>query len=50
MWSQILGAPVSPQQIAMCMIATKLCREVHRAKHDNRLDIIGYAALLDDIS
>jgi hypothetical protein len=49
MWSQILDVDVSPAQVAMCMIATKLCRETNSPAHDNRLDIIGYTALLEEI-
>lgn len=50
MWSVILSRDITPRQVAMCMIATKLCRESYRPKHDNRLDMIGYAALLEDIT
>jgi hypothetical protein len=53
MWNLILGLPINtiqPRQVAMCMIATKLCREIHKPKFDNRLDMIGYAALLDYVT
>jgi len=33
----------------MCLIALKLVRELHRAKRDNRVDICGYAGLLDHL-
>lgn len=48
-WSVILDAPVSAQQVALCMIGTKISRELHRPKEDNRIDIAGYAAVLDRI-
>ncbi len=48
MWGAILGREaVSPEQVAMCMIAVKLSRECHRPKRDNRADIAGYAETLD---
>ena len=50
MWGEILGHDVSARQVAMCMIATKLCREIHKPKHDNRVDMIGYAALLEYVT
>lgn len=44
MWAAILGIPyVSPEQVALCMIAVKISREVHRHKRDNLMDIAGYA-------
>ena len=47
MWSVILGTEVKPQQVAQCMIALKMCRELNRPKRDNRVDICGYAHLLN---
>ncbi len=49
MWSQILRREVFPYEVALCMIALKVCREVNEHGHDNLTDIIGYAALLDQI-
>lgn len=50
MWSVILGIPVTASQVAMCMIAMKMTREVHQHKLDNIDDTLGYAfclAMLD---
>lgn len=46
MWSAILGINVVPADVAMCMIAVKLSREVNRPKYDNLVDIAGYAETL----
>lgn len=43
MWSVILDADVSPQQVGLCMIALKLSRECNKHNRDNVLDIAGYA-------
>jgi hypothetical protein len=42
-WSVILGHPVTPEQVGLCMIGVKLSRELHRPKRDNLVDICGYA-------
>jgi hypothetical protein len=48
MWAAILNMPhVSPQQVAMCMIAVKISREVNSPGRDNRVDIAGYVNCLD---
>jgi hypothetical protein len=48
MWGAILGTNVTPQQIAMCMIAVKLSRLTNSPRHkDSCVDIIGYARCLD---
>jgi hypothetical protein len=44
MWSAILGAPVSAEQVGLCMAALKLARQCHRPKRDNLVDAAGYAA------
>lgn len=50
-WSGLLGpklkADLDPADIPILMTALKLCRETHRPKRDNRVDIIGYALCLD---
>jgi hypothetical protein len=48
MWSVILNTNVTPQQIAMCMIAVKLCRLTNSPRHkDSVVDVVGYARCLD---
>ncbi len=46
MWSAILKTNVSGPQVALCMIALKIGREVHRHKRDNLVDISGYSKVL----
>lgn len=45
-WSVILGADVSAEQVALCMVGMKIAREVHKPKPDTVVDIIGYALTL----
>ena len=45
-WSVILGAEVSAEQVALCMVGMKIARQVHKAKLDTVVDIIGYALTL----
>lgn len=47
MWSVILGIEVSYRDVALCMDAVKISREVHRPKRDNRVDGPGYWLALD---
>ncbi len=47
MWSLILEHSISSEQVAQCMIALKLCREINNHKEDNLVDICGYAELLN---
>ena len=42
----ILGAEVSAEQVALCMVGMKIARQVHKAKPDTVVDIIGYALTL----
>ena len=47
LWSVCLNLPVTPVQVAMCMIAVKMARLVQTPKHqDSATDIAGYAAVL----
>ena len=46
-WSITLDMPVSPAQVALCMIDLKLARLAYDPRHvDSIVDVIGYAALL----
>ena len=44
-----LDRDISASEVAMFFIVHKLNRESYKAKRDNRVDIAGYVALLDDI-
>ena len=50
-WNAILRGKardtITPQQVALMMIGLKLIRESNRPDRDNRVDICGYAGLLD---
>lgn len=47
LWSIVLGIEVSPQQVALCMVALKLARLVNDPDHlDSAHDIEGYARCL----
>ena len=47
MWSIILRTKVTAEQVALCNIATKVCRQMHQSKRDNLIDICGYAKVAD---
>jgi hypothetical protein len=47
MWSIILKTDVTPTQVGLCNIATKICREINLHKRDNLVDIAGYAKAID---
>lgn len=43
-WSAILGAPVTAEQVGLCMIGVKISRQCNSPKRDNMTDAAGYAA------
>ena len=47
LWATILRAPVTQEQVALCMIGFKIAREMNAHKRDNLVDIAGYAGALD---
>jgi hypothetical protein len=50
-WSLTLGRPITPAQVALCMIDLKLARLSHDpSHHDSLVDVIGYAALLSEVT
>jgi hypothetical protein len=51
MWSLILGVKVSYTQLAYCIMAMKMCRELTNPhpKGDNNRDIAGYIQCLQDV-
>ena len=52
-WTIILRDKLKPRtqitsmDVAMCMISFKLSRQINSNKHDNLVDIAGYAAIAD---
>lgn len=48
-WSAVLGVTVTAQQVALCMVGLKICREANGHKHDSLVDICGYTGLLAEM-
>lgn len=46
LWTSILRIEVTPEQVVLCMLATKVGREALNHKRDNLVDIAGYAKIL----
>ena len=50
-WSVTLGVTITPAQVVLCMIDLKLARLARNPQHrDSVIDVIGYAALLPEVS
>ena len=50
-WSLVLGIPVTPAQVALCLIDLKLARLSHEPTHlDSIVDVAGYAACLREVT
>ena len=50
-WSLVLGIPVSPAQVAVCLIDLKLARLTSDPAHlDSIIDVAGYAACLRQVT
>ena len=47
LWSDILGTCITPKQVALCFIASKIARELNAHSRNNLVDIAGYAAVLE---
>lgn len=43
LWSAYLGVPISPRQVCLCLALLKISRDSFSPKHDNLVDIPGYA-------
>ena len=50
LWSAYIGKDITPADVAALNILQKLARERHRPKRDNRVDIAGYAEIMDRVS
>jgi hypothetical protein len=49
-WSQVLGTRVTPAQVALCLIDSKLARLTQEPQHlDSIIDIAGYAGILAEL-
>lgn len=49
MWGSIIGFPISPEQVVLCMVALKLAREAGQHEPDNITDAQGYLDLLPEV-
>lgn len=50
-WSLTLDHPITPAQVALCLIDLKLARLAHDPTHlDSALDVAGYAAVLREVT
>ena len=47
MWSAYLSMPLTARQVAVMMVLLKASRDAFKPKHDNMVDICGYAYLAD---
>lgn len=48
LWAAILGIEtVTPQQVALCMVALKISRQINRPKRDNLVDGCGYFGTIE---
>ena len=48
-WTEIIKAPVTAEQVALCMVWLKVMREVNAPKRDNLVDIAGYTGLVEKL-
>ncbi len=47
-WSAVLGIPITPEQVVLCMIGLKMARLSHSPNHrDSWVDIAGYVGVAD---
>lgn len=46
-WELILGQPVTPEQVGLCMVWLKMARQMNKGLRDNLVDIAGYVACLE---
>jgi hypothetical protein len=50
-WSAILGVDeITPAQVQLCMMGLKIARECNKPGRDNRVDMAGYAQVLDRVT
>lgn len=48
-WSVILDIEVTPEQVGLCMVGTKLARESFSPKRDNLVDGAGYFGTVEKV-
>ena len=50
LWTIHLEHPITPEQVADCMILVKLARSRNKYKKDNQIDIAGYAQVKEEVA
>ena len=51
LWEQVLGTPVTPGQVGLCMALVKVARLVNSPDHaDSFIDAAGYIALAGELA
>ena len=48
-WAQILGVPVTAEQVGLMMVWLKISRQVHKPHRDNLVDAAGYIATVEKV-
>jgi hypothetical protein len=47
LWTLIIGHEIELHQVALCMLAFKIARELNAHQRDNLVDIAGYARTIE---
>ena len=51
LWSEYLGYPIDPHEVAICMLLLKISRISEQAEHkDSYFDIINYATIAGELA
>ena len=47
LWTVVIGTPITPLQVALCLLQLKVSREMHKHSRDNIVDMAGYARVIE---
>jgi hypothetical protein len=51
LWTEYLGYPIDPHEVAICMLLVKVSRISEQAEHkDSHFDIINYATIAGELA
>ena len=48
-WSGVMGTEVTPRQVCLCLMLMKVSREIHSPRLDNRVDLVAYTEMLQEL-
>jgi hypothetical protein len=48
-WAMVLGHPVTPEQVALCMVQLKVARWLNGQQRDSLVDICGYVGCIEQV-